>query len=269
MALETVPHLLYEPEDNGICWIKFNRPERMNALAPDTMPKVAEYMKAADEDPQIRVVVLTGVGRGFCAGADLRPATPGTQRAEEGPDAHRQHFMYYFQPCFYAISQMRKPTIAMVNGPAVGGGMDMSLHCDLRVGCERTRFFTYQNVGQIIENGGFFWLPRIAGFGHAMELLLTGGFLEAQQAYEWGILNKLVPSENLEAETRALCQKIIDSPPLVQWVGKRIMRRSLTGSLESTLELCAHSSAILATSEDAKEARKAFVEKRKPHFQGR
>ena len=266
MAPELVPHLLYEPEDNGILWIKFNRPEKMNALAPDTMPKIAEYMKAGDEDPNIRVVVLTGVGRGFCAGADLRPETPSEPRI--GPDAGRQHFMYHFQPCFYAISQMRKPTIAMVNGAAVGGGMDMALHCDIRVGCERTRFFTYQNVGQIIENGGLFWLPRIAGFGHAMELLLTGGFLEAEQALDWGILNKLVSYEELEQTTRALCEKIIDSPPLVQWVGKRIMRRSLSGTLESTLELAAHSSAILGSSEDSKEARKAFVEKRKPDFKG-
>ena len=270
MTLEVVPHLLYEPEDSGILWIKFNRPERMNALLGDSATKLVEYMRAGDDDPNIRVIVVTGVGRAFCAGIDLS-AAGASQRARgvTGPDASRQTFLYHTQVPFYNISQICKPTIAMINGAAVGMGMDIALHCDLRVGCENTRFFTYQNVGQIIENGGSYWLPHIAGIGRALELLFTGGFLEAQQAYEWGVLNKLVPSDKLEAETRALCDKIIKSPPLVQWVGKRIMRRALSSTLEATLELCAHSSAILSQAEDSVEARRAFAEKRAPVFKGR
>ena len=267
MELELVPHLLYEPEDNGILWIKFNRPERMNALLPDSPTKLVEYMRAGDDDPNIRVIVVTGVGRAFCAGIDIRGGG-GTREQPRGPDASRQTFLYHTQVPFYNISQIRKPTIAMINGAAVGMGMDISLHCDLRVGCENTRFFTYQNVGQIIENGGSYWLPHIAGLGHALELLYTGGFLEAQQAYEWGVLNKLVSADKLEEETRALCDKIIKSPPLVQWVGKRILRRALSSTLEATLELCAHSSGILSQAEDSVEARKAFAEKRPPVFKG-
>jgi 2-(1,2-epoxy-1,2-dihydrophenyl)acetyl-CoA isomerase len=266
--VELVPHLLYEPEDTGILWIRFNRPERMNAIAPDTVEKVGEYMRAGDADPAIRVIVLTGVGRGFCAGADMK-ATGGGHRAEGGPDASRQHFAGYFQQCFRDISQIRKPTIAMVNGPAAGAGLDMALHCDLRVGCETTRFFTYQNVGQIIENGGFYFLPRMAGLGRAMELLYTGGWLGAEDAYRWGILNRLVPAAQLEEETRALCDRIIKGPPLVQWIGKRIMRRALDSTLETTLDLCANASGILAASEDGVEARRAFMEKRDPVFRGR
>jgi len=267
MGLELVPHLLYEPEGNGILWIKFNRPERMNALLGDSAIKLVEYMRAGDDDPNIRVIVVTGVGRAFCAGAEMRDRDT-TRERPTGPDASRQAFLYHTQVPFYNISQIRKPTIAMVNGAAVGMGMDISLHCDLRVGCENTRFFTYQNVGQIIENGGSYWLPHIAGLGRALELLYTGGFLEAQRAYEWGILNKLVPSDKLEEETRALCDKIIKSPPLVQWVGKRILRRALSSTLEATLELCAHSSGILSQAEDSAEARRAFLEKRPPVFKG-
>ena len=267
MELELVPHLLYEPEDNGILWIKFNRPERMNALLGDSAIKLVEYMRAGDDDPNIRVIVVTGVGRAFCAGIDIRGGG-GTREQPRKPDASRQTFLYHTPVPFYNISQIRKPTIAMINGAAVGMGMDISLHCDLRVGCENTRFFTYQNVGQIIENGGSYWLPRIAGLGHALELLYTGGFLEAQQAYEWGVLNKLVSSDKLEEETRTLCDKIIKSPPLVQWVGKRILRRALSSTLEATLELCAHSSGILSQAEDSVEARKAFTEKRPPVFKG-
>jgi len=266
MELELVPHVLYEPEDNGILWIKLNRPERMNALLPDSATKLVEYMRAGDDDPNIRVIVVTGVGRGFCSGIDIG----GGDRSErpKGPDVSRQAFLYHTQVPFYNISQIRKPTIAMINGVALGMGMDIALHCDLRVGCENTRFFTYQTVGQIIENGGSYWLPHIAGIGHALELMFTGGFLMAEQAYEWGVLNKLVSADKLEEETRALCDKIIKSPPLVQWLGKRIMRRALSSTLEATLELCAHSSGILTDSEDSVEAKKAMMEKRPPVFKG-
>ena len=264
-----VPHVLYEPEDTGILWIRLNRPERMNATAPDTVEKVAEYMRAGDDDPSVRVIVLTGAGRGFCAGNDMKASGERRSPGEDGVDGYREYFAHYYQQCFRDISLIRKPTIAMVNGPAAGAGLDMALNCDLRTGSELTRFFTYQNVGQIIENGGFYFLPRMVGLGRALELLYTGGWLEAEEAYRWGKLNRLVPSESLEAGTRALCEKIIDSPPLVQWIGKRIMRKGLDSTLETTLDLSANAAGIVAGSEDAREARSAFLEKRRPHFKGR
>lgn len=265
---ELVPYLLYEPEENGILWIKFNRPERMNATLSDTPQRVAEYMRAGDADPNVRVMVLTGIGRGFCAGQDMNDPTR-RNHGEDGIDGYRQHFTHHFQPFFREITLTQKPTIAMVNGPAAGSGLDMALSCDLRVGCETTRFFTYQNVGQIIENGGFYFLPRIAGLGRALEFLYTGGWLDAEEAYRWGVLNRLVPSESLEAETRALCQRIIDSPPLVQWIGKRIMRKGLDSTLETVMDLAANASTIVSLAEDSKEARAAFKEKRQPKFEGR
>ena len=113
------------------------------------------------------------------------------------------------------MTEIRKPTIAMVNGAAVGRGMDMSLRCDIRIGCENTRFFTYQNVGQIIENGGMYYLPKLIGLGNALEFLYTGGFLWGEQAYRLGLLNHYVAAGKLEEETRALCQKIVNSPPMM------------------------------------------------------
>jgi 2-(1,2-epoxy-1,2-dihydrophenyl)acetyl-CoA isomerase len=265
-----VDHVLYEPEaESGILWIRLNRPERMNATAPDTVQRVAEYMAEGDADDRIRVMVLTGVGRGFCAGNDMKRDRSVPRPEDDGVDGSRSHFTYYFQQQFRRISEVKKPTIAMVNGPAAGSGLDMSLHCDLRVGCERTRFFTYQNVGQIIENGGYYFLPRIIGLGRALEIAYTGGWIEGQQAYEWGLLNRFVPSERLEEETRALCAKIVGSPPLVQWIGKRVMRRALDSTLEGTLEMCANASGILGHAEDSAEARRAFLEHRPPQFKGR
>ena len=281
MGPQLVDYLLYEKEDNGILWIKFNRPEKMNALfgtaeALGTVAKVGEYMRAGDDDADVRVIVLTGVGRGFCSGADLksRPSADevglnfeGARGSDEGPDVARQHFFHGFTKLHRDISLIRKPTIAMINGAAVGAGMDMALHCDIRVGCEETRFIGYQQAGQIIENGGCYYLPKMVGLGRALEFAYVGA-LTAARAYEWGLLNHLVSLAELEKTTRELCDRIIALPPLVQWASKRIMRAALDSSLETTMVLTSNAGGILQSSEDAKEARSAFVEKRKPIFRG-
>jgi enoyl-CoA hydratase/carnithine racemase len=129
---------------------------------------------------------------------------PGNRGSHEGPDAARQHFYHGFTKLHRDISLIRKPTVAMINGPAVGSGMDMALHCDIRIGCEKTRFIGYHNAGQIIENGGSYYLPKMVGLGRALEFAYTGE-LDAQRAYDWGMLNHLVPSDKLEETTRALC----------------------------------------------------------------
>ena len=281
MGPQRVDYLLYEKEDNGIVWIKFNRPEIMNALygtaeALGTVAKVGEYMRAADDDADARVIVLTGVGRGFCSGADLKnqpspeeigATVEGARGSHEGPDAMRQHFYHGFTKLHRDISVIRKPTIAMVNGPAVGSGMDMALHCDIRIGCEKTRFIGYQQAGQIMENGGCYYLPKMVGLGRALEFAYTGS-LSAERAYEWGLLNHPVASEELETRTRELCDRIIAQPPLVQWTSKRIMRAALDSTLETTMVMTSNAGGILQSSDDAMEARRAFVEKRKPRFRG-
>ena len=281
MGPKLVDYLLYEKEDNGILWIKFNRPERMNALVGTaeengTVAKVGEYMRAGDDDPDVRVIVLTGVGRGFCSGANLGASAaadgrgenfPGNRSPHEGLEGTRAHFFHGFTDLHRDISLIRKPTIAMINGAAVGSGMDMALHCDIRIGCEWTRFIGYHNAGQIIENGGSYYLPKMVGLGRALEFVYTGD-LDAQRAYQWGMLNHLVESEKLEQFTRDLCAKIMGIPPLVQWISKRIMRTALDTSLENTMVLTSNASPILQHSEDAKEARRAFVEKRKGKFRG-
>ena len=281
MGPRLVDYLLYEKEENGIVWIKFNQPEVFNALVGSseengTVAKVGEYMRAADDDPDIRIIVLTGVGRGFCSGVNLKRKDgedvtgknfPGNRTARDSAEGIRENFFHGFTDLHRDISLIRKPTIAMINGPAVGSGMDMSLHCDIRIGCENTRFVGYQQAGQIVENGGSYYLPKMVGLGRALEFAYTG-HLDAQRAYEWGMLNHLVTSEELEATTRELCERIIAQPPLVQWNSKRIMRAALDSTLETTMVLTSNAGGILQSSDDAKEARQAFVEKRKPKFRG-
>ena len=281
MGPRLVDYLLYEPEANGTLWIKFNRPESLNSLVGSaeengTVAKVGEYMRAGDDDPNVRVIVLTGVGRGFCSGVSMKGEVqddikgerfPGNQGVVQGPDESREHFFHGFTKLHRDISLIRKPTIAMINGPAVGSGLDMALHCDIRLGCEKTRFMGYQQAGQILENGGSYYLPKMVGLGRALEFAYTGQ-LDGEKAYEWGILNHYVPSEDLEETTRALCDRIIKTPPLVQWVSKRIMRAAMDSSLETTMVMTSNAGGILSGSEDAQEARKAFREKRSPVFKG-
>lgn len=281
MKPELVDYLLYEKEDNGILWIKFNRPEKMNAIYGSaqqrgTVAKVGEYMRAGDDDPDVRVIVLTGVGRGFCSGADLKtrpsfeeigPDVEGARGSREGPDGSRQFFYHGFAKLHRDISLIRKPTVAMINGPAVGAGMDMALHCDIRIGCEHARFIAYQQAGQIMENGGCYYLPKMVGLGRALEFAYTGT-LPAARAYEWGLLNHLVSSDELEGTTRELCERIIAQPPIVQWTSKRVMRAALDSTLETTMVMTSNAGGILNDSLDAKEARRAFVDKRKPQFRG-
>ena len=156
----------------------------------------------------------------------------------------------------------------MINGAAVGSGMDMALHCDIRVGCEATQFVGYHQLGQIFENGGSYYLPKMAGLGRALEFAYTGR-LDADRAYQWGLLNYLVDSNELEQTTRDLCDRIMRVPPMVQWVSKRIMRTAADTTLENTMVLTSNAGGILSGSEDADEARRAFLEKRAPEFKGR
>ena len=281
--LELVPYLLWEKEDNGILWIKFNRPEKLNAAVggserSGTLSKVGEYMRAGDDDPDVKVIVLTGIGRGFCAGVDVSGSDTGAFEAgdnflgnappEEGVHASRERFYYGITKLMKDISFIRKPTIAMMNGVAAGFGMGMSLQCDIRYGCENTRFISYQQVGQIIENGGAYYLPRLADLGRALEFSFTG-HLDAETAAEWGVLNKLVPADQLEDEVRALCDRIMRNPPLVSEVNKRVIRAAMDSTLETTAVLTSNASGILANSEDADEARAALRERREPNFKRR
>ncbi|MYA20750.1 MAG: hypothetical protein F4Z25_11000, partial [Chloroflexi bacterium] len=279
--LELVPYLLYEKEDNGILWIKFNRPEKLNAAVggPErngTLSKVGEYMRAGDDDPDVKVIVLTGVGRGFCAGVDVRGSDLGQFEPQDnflgnapyeagGLDATRQRFYYGITKLMKDISFVRKPTVAMVNGVAAGFGMDMALQCDIRYGSENTRFISYHQVGQIIENGGAYYLTRLAGLGRALEFSFTG-HLDGPTAAEWGVLNRLVPAEDLEAEVRALCDRIMRNPPLVSWINKRVIRAAADTTLEHTAVLTSNASPIPGTSDDAAEARSALRERREPVF---
>ncbi|MDA4848513.1 enoyl-CoA hydratase/isomerase family protein [Hoeflea poritis] len=283
---DKVEHVKYSKEKGGLAWITLNRPDRRNAILGNhqefaTVSKVVDYLHASDDDKDVRVTVLTGAGKSFCAGADFKGPKSGEEVGQhpigtrgidyanpENVDDTRQFFYHGFTRKICEISNVRKPTIAMVNGTAAGVGMDLALHCDIRIGCENSHFMAYHGVAQIIENGGSYYLPKMVGLGRALEFAYTNE-LTADTAYQWGLLNHLVKSSEMRSFTRNLCQRIAKQPPLVQWISKRIMRAALDSSLETTMVMTSNAAGILQSSEDSKEAKRAFAAKREPVFKGK
>jgi len=260
-------------KEEHVATIVMNRPDRMNALIPEMFKELKEALEEVNSDDDVRAVILTGAGRGFCTGADVKEGSAGSGeglRAEKSIDEVRQYIRHNPQKITLAIRNLEKPIIAMVNGPAVADGFDWALACDLRVGSENARFMNAFVRMALFPNTGATWLlPRVIGLGKALEVLFTGDWLDAEEAYRIGVLNKLVPAADLESETMALAQKLAKQPPISLRLLKMQTYRGLEMSLEAALELAADGEAMTLKTEDHREALTAFFEKREPRFKGK
>ena len=260
-------------KENWIATITLNRPDRLNAVTPKMAHELLAAIEDVDKDDEVRVLVLTGAGRGFCAGADVGGMTGGTQEgmgtAQNAEEMRRYHSRVVGRICL-GLQKLQKPTIAMVNGIAVGGGFDMALACDMRIGSKNARFRNaFVKIGLFPGWGGTWLYPRVMGLGKALEYLFTGDFLEAEEAEKIGVLNKLVPPEDLERETMGLARKIAQGPPIAIRLMKLQAYKGLQMDLETALEMAAACETITLTSEDHKEGVAAFREKREAQFKGR
>jgi len=260
-------------KENWIATLTLNRPDRLNAVIPQMAQELLEVLDEVDKDDEVRVLVLTGAGKGFCAGADVGGMTGGTQpgmgTARNAEEIRRYHSRVVGRICL-RLQKLQKPTIAMVNGVAVGGGFDMALACDLRVGSKNARFRNaFVKIGLFPGWGGTWLYPRVMGLGKALEYLFTGDFLGAEEAEKFGVLNKLVPPEDLEKETMVLARKIAQGPPIAIRLMKLQAYKGLGMDMETALEMAAACETITLTSEDHKEGVAAFREKRDPQFKGR
>ena len=266
--------LIYEKED-GIAKITLNRPEKLNALGYPMEPEIGMAVDEAARDDEVRVLIITGAGRGFCAGGDFRYSRLRTHelRPEEAEIRGEGVKGRLIQSIFHGIltlQRMDKPTIAMVNGPAVGGGFDLALACDLRVGSPNARFMVaFTRIGLVPATGGAWFLPRIVGLPKALELLYTGDFVEAEEAYRIGLLNRLVPAERLEEETMTLARKLVQNPPMSLRLDKFMAYKGLGTDLETALGLGIACENMCLQSEDHLEGLMAFAEKRQPVFRGK
>ena len=263
--------VLYDVQDH-IATLMLNRPEKLNAFDDDLLAQWVERLQEAHLDDDVRVIVVTGRGRGFCSGANV--AREGRGQGALGdppaPASGRNSLRNSVQPVPRILQNIEKPYIAAVNGAAVGAGMDMASMADIRIASDRAKFgMAYVRMGLIPGDGGAYWLPRIVGMAKALELMWTGRIFLADEALSMGYVSKVVPHDDLIAETMEYAGQIAKMPAVSVQLIKRLAYRSQVTGAHEALEMAEHAMVIARSTDDAKEGPRAFMEKREPNFQGR
>jgi enoyl-CoA hydratase len=255
--------LIYEKKDN-IGVLTVNRPDKLNALSNELTEELQKFLGEAEKDAELRVVVITGAGdKAFVAGADINELVE--RDALQGRNVSR-----FRQELFARIENLPVPVIAAVNGYALGGGLELALACNIRIASEKAQFGAPEiKLGIIPGDGGTQRLPRLVGLGRAMEMVLTGDFIDAQEAFRIGLVNRVVPHDELMENVMALAKKIASRPPLAVKYGKEAVNRSQEGDAASGYALESYLHALACTTEDKKEGVAAFLEKRKGEFKGK
>lgn len=263
------PEVLYDIDDH-VAIITLNRPERMNTISRTMLEMLSQLLVAANEDFEIRAVILTGKGRAFCAGLDLKEKTQGKDSSGimSNGDAATNFDLRNATPV--VLQTMDKPTICALNGSSAGYGMDTALGCDIRIMAETAKMSAaFAKRGLVPESGGTWYLPRLVGWSKASEIIFTGRTLSAEQCLELGLVSKVVPADTLMDEARALAQEIADNAPLAVQAAKRMMRMGLSESFPDHVYRVFLQLMPLMRTEDTKEGMVSFLEKRKPIFKGR
>ena len=249
--------------------LTLNRPDRLNALNRDLQDAIGQACQELCHDDSVWAAVLTGAGRGFCAGADLRGGRPDS---DEQPSRQERLDVYGWvgRLAMSIYRTLDKPVIAAVNGVAAGAGMSLVLACDMRVGSKNTRFkvvFIERSLSP--DSGLSFFLPRIVGFSRACDLIFTSRYVDADEAYRIGLLDRLVPADKLLDEALTLANQVVAWPPVAMQASRRVLQQSMESTLEEQLrnEVFGLSFARRAP-HDVQEARDSFVERRAPRFTG-
>ena len=263
--------LEYSVKDH-IATIRLNRPEKLNTFTPEMLQAWQEALRQAQADPEVRVLVLTGAGRAFCAGGDMSKRADDAASAQPSlaPIDRKESLRKGPQAVALAMQALDKPTIAAVNGAAVGAGMDMSLMCDIRLAGKSAKFSeAYVRVGLVPGAGGCYFLPRAVGLSRALELFFTGDFVDGEEAARIGLVSHVYDDDKLMEETYKLAAKIANAPPINVRMIKRTLYQSLDIDLRTSLEMVSSHMAIVQMTEDSKEAIAAFKEKRPGVFKNR
>jgi len=258
---------LIESVTERIATLTLNRPDRLNALSTPILDGLLEALPRLAADPNVAVVVLTGAGRGFCAGGDVKSMAEGTSLLNVDDAVQRLRGRMEVSRLLHEIP---KPTIAMVNGAAAGAGLAMALACDLRVASESARFITaFAKVGFSGDFGGSYFLSKLIGTGRARERYYTGDPMDARQALALGLVSTVVPDFELADATMALARRLASGPGIALGLMKQNFNAAENGTLSQLLDLEALHQVQTARTEDHQEAARAFVEKRAPVFKGR
>lgn len=254
-----------------IAILTLNQPEMRNSISEIEM--VDEFINALDKianNKDLRCLIITGAGSAFSSGGNIKHMLNKEGMFEGQANDVRENYANVIQRIPLALFNLNLPTIAAVNGPAVGAGCDLAMYCDMRVASENAMFAeSFIKVGLIPGDGGAWILPRIAGFARAAEMAFTGEAITAQQAYEWGMLNRLVKADELMGEAMALAQRIAKNPPQALRATKQLLRAGTSMPLDSLLQMSAAIQANLHQTEDHIEAVSAMIEKREADYKGK
>ncbi len=267
VATEVVEdEVLYEVSEH-IATLTLNRPDRMNTISGPMLNQLAQLMLKADRDKDVRCIILTGAGRAFCAGLDLRGATSGSTGLS-GTSTSTDIDLRTTPPT--VIFNLGTPTICALNGSAAGYGMDTALGCDIRVMAEGAKMAAaFVKRGIVPESGGTWILPRLLGWSKAAEIIFTGRTLSAQECFDLGLVSRVVPAADLAAEARKLALEIAANAPLAVQASKRLMRMGLSEGFDEHVHHVFLQLLPLLKTEDALEGMKAFMEKRDANYTGR
>ena len=256
--------ILVEQAD-GVVTITLNRPEKYNALNHNVAKELMAVLKQAERDATMRCLVLTGAGKGFCAGQDLREAAK-----RDDSYSFRDGLNRGYNRLVIAMRALEKPIIVAVNGACAGAGLGLALAGDIRYAAEDAQFLTaFIGIGLAPDTGVSYWLPRLIGPARAAEMLFSNERIDGSTAAQIGMVNKAFPVDQLMDETMQLAYKLAASPPIGLALSKRALNRSLGISFAETLDYEAHLQEVAGHTADYKEGAAAFREKRSPHFQGK
>jgi 2-(1,2-epoxy-1,2-dihydrophenyl)acetyl-CoA isomerase len=260
---------LLENVKDGVAVLTLNRPERLNAMSRPMLDTLLEALPRLADDASVGVIVLTGAGRGFCAGGDVKAMAEGTELGGQTMEEKAQALRSRMEASRW-LHELPKPTIAMMRGPAAGAGLSLAMACDMRIASDTVRLGTaFARVGYSGDFGGSYYLTQLVGTAKARELYFTADLLDAQQALGLGLVNRVVPDARLEEETMALASRLARGPRVAYRYMKRNMNAAESASLKDMLDLEAWHHTRTGMTEDHREAARAFVEKREPQFKGR
>jgi 2-(1,2-epoxy-1,2-dihydrophenyl)acetyl-CoA isomerase len=262
-------HIKLEVKNTHQLWVTLNNPEQMNAITIPMINSLVSVLKYADFDREIRVIVLTGAGKSFCAGGDIKAMEEKSGMfAGEGNEL-RMRYMHGIQQIPRCIEEISTPLVAMVNGAAIGAGCDLAMMCDLRVGSSASKFAeTFTRMGLVPGDGGTFFLQRVIGYSKAMQMFLTAEMFDGKKAFDFGLLNNLFEDSLLESETLKLADTIASLAPIAQSMTKKAMKISYLHDLHTSLDTLATFQGLSQRTADHFEALSAFKEKRGPKFKG-
>ncbi|MCH9015113.1 MAG: enoyl-CoA hydratase [Gemmatimonadetes bacterium] len=253
--------------DGAIGTITLNRPDKLNAFVDSMREELAGVVTELAQSDDVRVIVITGAGRAFCAGADIDYMR---QLIEEGNVAAFESLVEAGRDVVTAIRKAPKPVIASMNGPAAGGGANLALACDLRIASDRASLGqTFNSIGLHPDWGGTFFLPRLVGYSRAIEMIFKGEMIDAFEANRMGIINEVVPHDQLPKATRKLAMFLAKKPPIALALSKQAIYQSFESTLDEMLDIELQNQLTCFQSEDVREGFQAFVEKRQPNFKGK